>query len=101
MKRTRTWMVRAILIGVLICVSLCLGMGAAQPPNRRVPPAMRRPMNVPGPDQSAIMRLPIQTGISMADTSSQVRELTDFLLTPALLVQEAVSDGVVLTYPEE
>jgi hypothetical protein len=37
----------------------------------------------------------------MADLSLNVREQVDFLLTPALLVQEAVSDDVVLTYPEE
>ena len=41
------------------------------------------------------------TNYRMADISLAVREQVDFLLTPALLVQEAVSDGVVLTYPEE
>ena len=35
------------------------------------------------------------------DVSMALREHDDFLLTPALLVQEAVSDGVILTYPEE
>ena len=30
-----------------------------------------------------------------------LREHDNFLLTPAWLVQEAVSDGVILTYPEE
>jgi hypothetical protein len=37
----------------------------------------------------------------MADLSLAIRECDDFLLTPALLVQEAVSDDVILTYPEE
>lgn len=37
----------------------------------------------------------------MVDPSLAMREHDDFLLTPALLVQEAVSDGVILTYPEE
>ncbi len=37
----------------------------------------------------------------MVDLSLAIREHDDFLLTPALLVQEAVSDGVILTYPEE
>jgi hypothetical protein len=36
-----------------------------------------------------------------ADRSVLTREQVDFLLTPALLVQEAVSEDVVLTYPEE
>jgi hypothetical protein len=35
------------------------------------------------------------------DLSLTGREHNDFLLTPALLVQEAVSEGVILTYPEE
>lgn len=37
----------------------------------------------------------------LTDISLEVREVDDFLLTPALLVQEAVSEGVILTYPEE
>jgi hypothetical protein len=44
---------------------------------------------------------PLQINRRMADLSLTVREHVDFLLTPALLVQEAVSDDVVLTYPEE
>ena len=37
----------------------------------------------------------------LTDISLEVREVDDFLLTPALLVQEAVSEGGILTYPEE
>jgi len=37
----------------------------------------------------------------MLDLSLRVREQVDFLITPALLVQEAISEDVVLTYPEE
>lgn len=33
--------------------------------------------------------------------SLDMRENVDFLLTPALLVQEAMSDDVVITYPTE
>lgn len=35
------------------------------------------------------------------DTVLAERERQSFFLTPALLVQEAISDEVVLTYPEE
>jgi hypothetical protein len=35
------------------------------------------------------------------DGRLEFAEWLDFLATPALLVQEAVSDDVVLTYPEE
>lgn len=34
-------------------------------------------------------------------TSLEMKENVDFLLTPALLVQEAISDDVVITYPSE
>lgn len=33
--------------------------------------------------------------------SLEMRENVDFLLTPAILVQEGISDGVVITYPQE
>jgi len=33
--------------------------------------------------------------------SLDMKEAADFLLTPALLVQESISSGIVLTYPTE
>ena len=35
------------------------------------------------------------------NTSLEMKENVDFLLTPALLVQEAISEDVVITYPSE
>lgn len=35
------------------------------------------------------------------EASLEMKEKVEFLLTPALLVQEALSPGVVLTYPTE
>jgi len=37
----------------------------------------------------------------MADPSLEMRENVDFLLTPAILVQQCISEGVLITYPEE
>jgi hypothetical protein len=34
-------------------------------------------------------------------TSLEMKENVDFLLTPALLVQEVISEDVVITYPSE
>ena len=34
-------------------------------------------------------------------TSLEMKENVDFLLTPALLVQEIVSENVIVTYPSE
>ena len=35
------------------------------------------------------------------DPSLEMKENADFLLTPALLLQEAISENVVITYPSE
>ncbi len=97
MRRKWTWVVRAVLPGVLVCVLLCLGMGAAKAPMPKVSPDVR--------EIAAGRRVPEQPGLGInhteVDWSLDDREQMDFLLTPALLVQEAVSDGVILTYPEE
>jgi hypothetical protein len=39
------------------------------------------------------------TGPSMV--SLEMRENVDFLLTPGLLVQQAITEGAIVTYPEE
>ena len=53
------------------------------------------------PGQMGAFMKSLHVNYFMADISLEVREQDDFLLTPALLVQEAISDGVILTYPEE
>jgi hypothetical protein len=42
-----------------------------------------------------------QGALGNFNTSLEMKENADFLLTPALLVQEAVSEDVVITYPSE
>lgn len=103
-KWTRT--ARALSLTLLSCVLLCLGAGAGETPERAlppgVPPGWNRILTARTPEEDAIANRQVH-GVDyfMADASFEARELTDFLLTPALLVQEAVSDGVILTYPEE
>ncbi len=101
MKRKWTWSVRSVLLGVLMCVLLCLGMGAVQGPDREMPPGLRRLADAPTAQDSLATMHALQVNYTWEDWSLDLREQMDFLLTPALLVQEAVSDGVVLTYPEE
>ena len=109
MKRKEISIVRSVSLGVLVCVVLCLGMGAVESPNRELPPEFpaglppgwRRVFDAPTEEERATVMRHLKVNFHMADTSLEVREQVDFLLTPALLVQEAVSDGVVLTYPEE
>lgn len=87
---------------MLMCTFLVLAMGAGRDPGRGRASAGARRMIRPGtPEFDAMMRAQHAPHSGMADLSLATRENVDFLLTPALLVQEAVSDGVVLTYPEE
>jgi hypothetical protein len=103
------WIVRWVLFTVLTCVLFCLAMGAAKvadggtPPEfgRDLPPGVRRLVNAPTDAERGTVQRHLGVSFRMADASLEVREQVDFLLTPALLVQEAVSDGVILTYPEE
>ena len=40
-------------------------------------------------------------GLGPFQASLEMKENADFLLTPALLVQEALSDDIIMTYPSE
>jgi len=88
------WVLLVVLMGAL----LGLGMGAAKGPDQGMPPGLRVLE-----EEMKAGRGPglLNVDYPMADVSLASREQVDFLLTPALLVQEAVSDDVVLTYPEE
>jgi len=88
------WVLLVVPMGVL----LGLGMGAGEASDEGMPPGLRQLE-----EEMKAGRGPGLLNVSypMADLSLAVRERVDFLLTPALLVQEAVSDDVVSTYPEE
>lgn len=101
MRRKWTWIVRAVLLGVLVCVLLCLGMGAGGASSGKMPPGMRRQLEARTDEERVILQHSLQINYAGEDGALDLREQMDFLLTPALLVQEAVTDGVVLTYPEE
>jgi hypothetical protein len=96
MKRKSMMAVRWGFLALLLCILSCLGMGAGRAPNQGQP--TRPPFKMPtSPEGAAASRVDYY-GV---DASLVQREDAEFLLTPALLVQEAVSDGIVLTYPEE
>lgn len=95
-KSNVRWVGMAVLVGAVAG----LMMGAARPPDRAVPPGIRRLLDAPRDQKGTTMKA-LAFDYRMTDASFAQREETDFLLTPALLVQEAVSDDVVLTYPEE
>jgi len=98
------WVLLIVLVGVL----LGLVMGATKAPDLRTPPFARQLQEAEEArrqgkyDEAARLRAEVlATHYRVLDYGLAIQEQTDFLLTPALLVQEAVSDDVILTYPEE
>ncbi|HPC96506.1 MAG TPA: hypothetical protein PLU87_16275 [Sedimentisphaerales bacterium] len=94
-------MMPAVRLVVLACVLLCVGAGAVQAPDQGLPPGYQRLLDARAPGEAAIIRRHLNVDSHLVDISLLIREHEDFLLTPALLVQEAISDGVILTYPVE
>ena len=105
MRSRRILVTRWVLLVLLTCLLAALGMGAAKPPDQqRAPDAFRRWMEAiesGDPQKTRDLMATLNIDYRMVDLSLAVREQVDFLLTPALLVQEAISEDVVLTYPEE
>lgn len=101
MKCKRTWIVPVVWLAVLSCILLCLGAGAASGPGQGFSAEYQRVMSARDPREAAIIRRHLKVDSQLVDISLLIREHVDFLLTPALLVQEAISDGVILTYPVE
>ncbi len=84
----------------LLCVLLGFSVGAVLAASG-IPPGWRRVFDAPTPEERATVMRHLNYDSYLTDISLEVREVDDFLLTPALLVQEAVSEGGILTYPEE
>ena len=100
MKSRRNWIVRVVSLAMPICILSCLAIGEARTSGGEGPSGVRgtntartREVGLVVPHHSIPYR--------MWDLSLDVREQTDSLLTPALLVQEAISEDVILTYPVE
>jgi len=96
MKCKRTWIVPVLWLAVLTPVVLSFAPGGDGMLGQGVPPQVQR-----APKDRAMAHRHFRVNSQMVDFSQHIREHVDFLLTPALLVQEAISDGVILTYPVE
>jgi hypothetical protein len=67
-------------------------------------PVPLRPRNVPVPEaqkQRIAKKIASGYGMGQFQPSLEMKENVDFLLTPALLVQEAICEDTVITYPTE
>jgi hypothetical protein len=68
------------------------------------PPAYQAPRaaNAPSPSLDSVLNRMAGTPVMRYfEPSLEMREATDFLLTPAILVQEAISPDTILTYPPQ
>jgi hypothetical protein len=102
---TRGWPLRTrgAMLLLVVCALLGLALGQAKAPVDLMEFANRfkeagTPIDLEDPNSKLS---PLKINRRMSDLSLTVREQVDFLLTPAMLVQEAVSEDIVLTYPEE
>lgn len=87
-----------IFIFIILLVLLTQVLADSQRP--RLPKT--RSIPVPQAEKQRIARgLASGFGLGAFQPSLEMKENTDFFLTPALLVQEAVSEDVIITYPTE
>jgi len=87
-----------ILVALLLLVLLTQVMGDNQKPR---PPRSRSGLIPEEQKQQIAGRLASGYGLGTFKPSLEMKENADFLLTPALLVQEAISNDIVITYPTE
>ncbi len=86
----------------LLMIALLLMLRAVE--GRNTPKSSDLPDSTsPQEVQKAAMarQLAFQHSMDNFEPSLEMKEHADFLLTPALLVQEAISEDVIMTYPTE
>ena len=87
-----------ILFALLLLVLLSQVMGDNQ--RRRLPTSKSGPVSEAHKRRIA-GQIASDYGLGPFQPSLEMRENADFLLTPAILVQEAISDDIFSTYPTE
>ena len=86
---------RVAVLAVLLLICLLSGSHAAAPGNREAG------NDLEAQAKAAALRAATNAATMGFAPSLEMKENADFLLTPALLVQEALSDDVIVTYPSE
>lgn len=88
------WLV--VMLEALMTIYLSMGSNRALTPtmNRQAADAKERA-------RDASLRVASKTATAGAMPSLEMKENVDFLLTPALIVQEVLSEDVIKTYPSE
>jgi len=96
------YLLRLMVLLCLIC--LCLGCSASIPQSVMDPKITSEPNDVRDSEHRArevAQRSASRSATSGFKSSLEMKENADFLLTPALLMQEVLSDEIITTYPSE
>ncbi len=87
-----------VLVMILLLVLLTQVLGD----NQQLGPLRSSKAPVPEAEKQRIAgRLASGYGLGSFRPSLEMKENADFFLTPALLVQEAICDDIIITYPTE
>jgi len=88
------WILAAIIFLAVLSRGLGVEVGRPRVASKNAPrPKAQRDQIAEG--------LAASYGLGHFKASLQMKENVDFLLTPAMIVQEAISDDIVITYPTE
>jgi len=98
----QNYLLRLVVLLCLIC--LCLNCSTVVPPPVTDPNTASDPNAVTSAEQrarDAALRSATRSATGGFRPSLEMKENVDFLLTPALLMQETLSDEIITTYPSE
>ena len=89
-------------VRVLVAIVLLMLLTQVLGDNQRPRPTRSRKVEIPEAQKERVAkRIASGYGMGPFKPSLEMKENADFLLTPALLVQEALCDYIVMTYPTE
>lgn len=94
-RKSSLWL--AGLFAALVLICLCIGSNRGEPPVKDPNMALARDQQL----RAAALRAATKAATTGFRPSLEMKENVDFLLTPALLVQEALPQDVIITYPSE
>jgi len=96
MGRCFRWLAILVPALMVVCVSSSWPAGAASTPRRE-----EASNNLKTQMRARAFQSASKTATIGFHASLEAKENADFLLTPAILVQEAVREDVIVTYPSE
>ena len=102
MKREFSINVRRRPARVLLAIVLLMLLSQVLASDRTPAPLRPRNTEVPEAHKKRIAKkIASGYGLGPFQPSLEMKENVDFLLTPAILVQEAICEDIVITYPTE